>query len=242
MDQIPSEPTVSAHRSRKRALWIRGALTGALVLSALAVLLSREDPAIFGAARAGLFPVASPSPSSTQTAPTPSATLDLMALLPFLQQRSLRVSALAAGETCVTTSGKQGAPELGPALGDGPVYMVGYSIEGTTSYYNDREDGGWYYLKTIWTAPPNFHSIFLLRGRQMDGPNEVRFSEDTTDSPNLQAIFSSDEAGSEASGWLPWIDYVRVRAPGCYGIQVDGRDFSYIIHFRVFDTPHVPKE
>lgn len=241
MDDLPSESPVSAQRSRRRALWIRGALTVALVLGALSVLLSREDPTIFGAVRESLFPVASPSPTSIRASPTPVATFDLKSALPILQQRSLRVSALAAGEPCVAAPGKQVAPELGPALGDGPVYMVGYGTEGMTSIYNGREDGGWYYLKTIWTAPPNFYGAFLLRGRQVDGPNEVRFSEDTTDTPALHAVFSSDNAGSEASGWLPWINYVRVRAPGCYGVQVDGLNFSEVIRFRVLDTPYDPK-
>jgi hypothetical protein len=116
-----------------------------------------------------------------------------------------------------------------------------YGTEGTISYSGGREDGGWYYLKTIWTAPPAFRGVFLLRGRQVDGPNEVRFSEATTDTPALQAVFSSDNAGSEASGWLPWLHYVRVRAPGCYGIQVDGQTFSEIIRFKVVDTPYVPQ-
>jgi hypothetical protein len=38
-----------------------------------------------------------------------------------------------------------------------------------------------------------------------------------------------------------WINYVRVRAPGCYGIQVDGQTFSEIIRFRVVDIPYDPK-
>jgi hypothetical protein len=253
MDDLPSEsfasnpsaPTDdshepdSSHRSPTRVHWIRAALTVMLVAGALTVLLSREDPTFFYAAQQRISYAV--SPPSTQAAPTPSVTRDLMALLPVLQQRSLKAPALAAGEPCVATPGKRAAPELGSALGNGPVYMVGYGKEGTTSYYNVREDGGWYYLKTIWTTPPDFQGIFLLRGRQVDGPNDVRFSEDTTDTPALQAVFSSDSAGSEASGWLPWIDYVRVRAPGCYGIQVDGLNFSYIIRFTVLDTPYDPQ-
>ncbi len=119
--------------------------------------------------------------------------------------------------------------------------MAAYSAEGTSSYYGAREDAGWYYLKTMWMAPPDFHDVFLLRGRQVDGPNEVRFSEVSTPTPGLEAVFTPDDAGSTGSGWLPWIDYVRVRAPGCYGIQVDGLNFSYIIRFKVVDTPYVPQ-
>jgi len=256
MDELPTEPLPteaaptedastlpdSMPSSRMSTPWLRAALTVLLVAATITVLVGPEDSTLFGVARDRLFPPPTTSPTSTQAAPTPVATFDLKTALPILQQRSLRVSALAAGESCVAAPGKQVAPELGPALGEGPLYMVGYGTEGMTSIYNGRDDSGWYYLKTIWTAPPNFHGVFLLRGRQMDGPNEVRFSEDTTDTPALQAVFSSDDAGSEASGWLPWIDYVRVRAPGCYGIQVDGLDFSYIIRFKVIDTPYVPQD
>jgi hypothetical protein len=127
---------------------------------------------------------------------------------------------------------------MGPALGEGPVYMIGYGTDGTKSYYGRREDGGWYYLETIWTAPPDFHSMFLLRGRQVDGPNQVRFSNNFTSAPALEAAWSLGEAGSAASGWLLWIHHVRVRAPGCYGVQVDGLTFSTVIRFRVIDTPY----
>jgi hypothetical protein len=34
---------------------------------------------------------------------------------------------------------------------------------------------------------------------------------------------------------------MRVRAPGCYGIQVDELAFSYIIRFKVLDTPYIPQ-
>jgi hypothetical protein len=220
--------------------WFRAVTTFVLAAAALTVLLAREDPTIFDAAHEKLFPVIT-SPS-TQAAPTPSAPFDLKSAVPILQQRSLRVSALTAGATCVAAPGRQVSPDLGPALGDGAIYMVGSGTEGTNTIYMGRDDGGWYYLKTLWTAPPDVHDVFLLRGRQVDGPDEVRFSEDTTATPDLQAVLSSEPVpGSTPSGWLPWIDYVRVRAPGCYGIQVDGLNFSYIIRFKVVDTPYAPQ-
>jgi hypothetical protein len=234
MDNIPSESTVSAQRSQKRVLWIRGALTALLVAATLTVLLAREAPTFLLTARDRVFPLAAPIPTATAV-PTPS-------VADVLRSRPLRIPALAAGEACVATPAKEVTPDLGPALGDGPVYMVGYGTEGITSYYGGREDGGWYYLKTIWAAPPNFHSVFLLRGRQVDGSNEARFSQDDTATPDPQAVYSSEPVpGSMPSGWLPWVRYVRVRAPGCYGIQVDGQTFSEVIRFKVVDTPYVPQ-
>jgi hypothetical protein len=155
MDDLPSASFLGAGRSWMRAHWIRAALTVVVVVGALTVLLGREDPAFFGAVREGLFPVISPSPTFTAMH-TPRATpapVPVSQLMPLLQQRSLRVSALAAGEACVAAPGRQVTPDLGPALGEGPIYMVGYGVEGTNSIYKSREDGGWYYLKTIWTAP-----------------------------------------------------------------------------------------
>jgi hypothetical protein len=234
MDNIPSESTVNAQRSRKRALWIRGALTTLLVTAALIVLLAREAPTFLLATRDRVFPMAAPVPTATAV-PIPS-------VADVLRARPLHLSALAAGEACVTTSGKEVSPDFGPALGGGPIYMVGYGVEGTTSYYRGREDGGWYYLKTIWTAPPKFHGMFLLRGRQVDGSNEARFSQHDTATPDLQALYFSEPVpGSTPSGWLPWVRYVRVRAPGCYGIQVDGQTYSEVIRFRVLDTPYDPE-
>jgi len=210
MDELPTEPLPteasptedtstlpgSTPSYRIRLPWFRAALTVLLVAATLIVVLGRENPTFFYAAQQRISYAV--SPPSTQAAPTPSATFDLKSALPILQQRSLRVSALAVGTPCVAAPGRQVNPEMSAALGEGPVYMVGYGIEGTTSYCNGREDGGWYYLKTLWTAPPHFHDVFLLRGRQVDGPNEVRFSEDTTDTPTLQAVFTSDGAGSES--------------------------------------------
>jgi hypothetical protein len=211
MDDLPSESPVSTQRSTKRALWIRLALTTLLVAAALTVLLAREAPAFLLTTRDRVFSLAAPVSTAT-TAPTPS-------VADMLRSRPLRLPALAVGEPCVTTPGKQAAPGLSPALGDGPVYMNGYSTEGTTSYYGGWEDEGWYYLKTMWMAPPDLQDLFMLRGHQVDGPNEARFSEVSTPTPGLEAVFSPSDAGSTGSGWLPWINYVRVRAPGCYGIR-----------------------
>jgi hypothetical protein len=45
MDDLSSQSPASAQRSRKRVLWIHGALTTLLVVAALIVLLTREAPA-----------------------------------------------------------------------------------------------------------------------------------------------------------------------------------------------------
>jgi hypothetical protein len=40
------------------------------------------------------------------------------------------------------------------------------------------------------------------------------------------------EGDPQAGGWRGWGGYARFRAPGCYGVQVDGTDFSEVILFK----------
>lgn len=186
-----------------------------------------------------LVVLAACSPSAAAPAPTrlPTPTSSPTDAFTLLHQRTLDLPRLLAGSACPRDPGRKVSPDLGPALGKGPIYLVGYGVQATISYYGGRQDGGWYYLKTLWAAPPGFQDLFLVRGRQINGPNELLFSKGFTASPDQEAEFSSEEGGSTPSGWVPWANYVRVRAPGCYAVQVDGLHFSEVISFQVVDTP-----
>ena len=63
----------------------------------------------------------------------------------------------------------------------------------------------------------------LVRGRQLDGPNELRFNRGLLP-PREMRILPAPQLRTEPS-------FTRVRAPGCYGYQVDGIGFSYLIVF-----------
>jgi hypothetical protein len=82
-------------------------------------------------------------------------------------------------------------------------------------------------------APNN--NFALIRGHQLDGPNELRIGEG--DIP--PAEYRLDPASwATPTGWIGVGVYPRVRAPGCYAFQVDGvnqadgTSFSYLIVFQ----------
>ena len=140
---------------------------------------------------------------------------------------------LASGSPCPTTPGRPLDPALVEVVGDGPVY-VALGVEDTLHYAPAKNFGSqeWAGQKTIWAIQPGFAGLVLVRGRQLDGPNELRFGRG--DVPATELLFHAPgEAQSDPpNGWTYEIDYTRVRAPGCYAYQIDGETFSDVVIFR----------
>jgi hypothetical protein len=61
----------------------------------------------------------------------------------------------------------------------------------------------------------------LVRGRRLDGPQHVRFDSGRHPSLELRIRGSGDHPS-----------FTRLRTGGCYGYQVDGRNYSRVIIFR----------
>ncbi|MDQ6739695.1 MAG: hypothetical protein M3021_04830, partial [Actinomycetota bacterium] len=144
-----------------------------------------------------------------------------------LRQRPLQLPRIAPGSGCPTTPGRQVNPAFGPALGSGPVYPAGFGTVGVANYAGALVEGGWSYYKVLWIADPTYHGPILIRGRQIDGPNEVRF-ERGADPPAELRLTAEAAAGD---GWTNWPSYTRLHAAGCYAYQVDGQSFTRIIFF-----------
>ncbi len=158
-----------------------------------------------------------------------------------LAQRPLKITTLAPGSPCPTSGGKMVAPDFGLALGDGPVYPTGFSSDAVYYYGSALQEGGWYLLKVLWIASPNYRGPALVRGKQIDGPNELRFKEGA-DPPKELRLDTSDTNNRTDQGWSNWPTYTRLRAPGCYAYQVDGVSFSQVIIFRASNAfPPPPK-
>src|SRR5437588_494582 len=60
-----------------------------------------------------------------------------------LRERPLKLPALAPGSACPATGGKMVGPDFGTALGNGPVYPVGFSSDGVYYYRGAVQEGGW---------------------------------------------------------------------------------------------------
>jgi hypothetical protein len=87
----------------------------------------------------------------------------------------------------------------------------------------------------LWFSDPSYQGPWILRGAQLDGTSLVTFG----DPPALTASFvvPPNSLINGAGGYQWWPGTTRVRAPGCYAVQVDGLSFSYDIVFQVVAAP-----
>jgi hypothetical protein len=84
----------------------------------------------------------------------------------------------------------------------------------------------WSGTKRVWLLDTRYAARALIRGYQLDGPNEMRFVLGPRWTPEkyLNPIRELRVEGDTPS-------LTRLRAPGCYAYQVDGRTFSYLVIF-----------
>jgi hypothetical protein len=138
---------------------------------------------------------------------------------------------LSPGAACPRSSGGHVSPDFGTVYGDGPAYASLFQLgsDGIVHYGGSTPEGGWYYAKVLWVVDPKHRERTLIRGHQIDGPHAIGF-EFGPQPPNELRIpiwgTSSD------SNWGNRASESRLRAPGCYAYQADGRDFSAVIVFQ----------
>jgi hypothetical protein len=155
----------------------------------------------------------------------------------YLRRRAVRVPTLPPGTRCPATSSSGDLSMLAPgigtgtAFGPGPVYPVlAHATERAEIFFRyppprDSIDYGsrWSGQKVMWVLARPFRGPALVRGRQLDGPNELRFD---------SGLVPPRERRLRGSGGHPsHPSFTRLRAPGCYAYQVDGLRFSYRIVF-----------
>ncbi len=163
--------------------------------------------------------------------PTPAAGGDAWATL---AARPLHLPTVTPGSPCPIGPAKIVSPAFGTALGVGPIYPVGLGTDALLAYSTLGFSGPWWGQKVLWVGDPAYHGLALVRGRQLDGPNEVRFNDGAD--PAAELRLDSSAPDNTTGGWNNWPSYTRVRAPGCYGYQVDGEGFSLVIPFTAVRT------
>lgn len=162
---------------------------------------------------------------------------DFQALL----RRPLHLPHLAVGATCPTSPEKRVSSDFGIAQGNGPAYAT-IGTEAITSpaifHYADAQhfdngnanNQGWGGQKVLWFVNPSYQGMLLVRGQQIDGSHEMRFSGGFGDQPLSQQLALDTTLGG--SPWPNTASYTRLQAPGCYAYQVDGANFSDVIIFQ----------
>jgi hypothetical protein len=159
--------------------------------------------------------------------------------------RPFHIPRLKAGQSCPRTLGRP-AHDLSPdfgianALGDRPVYPVfdldyvydpsSSARSGSVHFGNAGFVRGWYGIKVLWIAAPTYSGRVLVRGRRTDRRIRLRFGGGRRLPLELRipALRGSGVAGA----WHFRPSLIRIKAPGCYGFQIDGTDFSDVVLFR----------
>jgi hypothetical protein len=102
--------------------------------------------------------------------------------------------------------------------------------DGTVSIRNAQQVNGWYGVKVLWITDPHREKT-LIRGRQLDGRHRMRF--DTDSGAIVPQLKIAGWGTVDGSGWGDRPSMERVRGPGCYGLQADGKTFSTVIVVQV---------
>jgi hypothetical protein len=122
-----------------------------------------------------------------------------------------------------------------PGIGRGPVYPgLGSSGARLTVTPDVQYGSPWAGGKVFWYARPNYRGRALIRGRRLDGPQRLGFNGRQLPARELRIDrydTVSWEGQAPASRGIP--SDVRVRAAGCYGVQIDGTTFSRVVVFTV---------
>lgn len=147
----------------------------------------------------------------------------------YLRQRPVAGASLGPGEACPVTTETGRVGSL-PGLGPGPAYPIGTDpVILITLPPPEGWGTEWTGTKRVWLRVPSYPGRILVRGRQLDGPGEVRFVYG-------RPAFTDENRRNPVrelrlEGYPDYPSLTRVRGPGCYAYQVDGRTFSYRITF-----------
>jgi len=151
--------------------------------------------------------------------------------------RPLHLPLIDAGAPCPVSPKSHvdlGAEGVELLPGPGPAYPnlggTGMTLEFQWPPQGEFYGTGWSGNKVLWWVAGTYHGPVLIRGRQLDGKERLRFERGSPPPLELRIL-----AGA---GYAPWKgardrpSYTRVRAEGCYGYQIDGTTFSRVIVFQ----------
>jgi hypothetical protein len=153
--------------------------------------------------------------------------------------RSLKVPRLQQGAVCPVSSVAKDVDfhrfGIADGYGPGPAYPVGiHAGRLPVAWRTGAFSGAWGGQKVLWWVHPSYRGPVLIRGRQLDGPYRVRFDRGTLPPVELRIGRGVSDGVSDPGRGRP--SYTRVRAPGCYGYQIDGTSFSRVIVFEAVSS------
>ena len=148
--------------------------------------------------------------------------------------RPLHLPTLSSGAPCPVSQAHHLSSTFAPGIGTGPAYAVGFKrgilrFEYPPDPKSQFAGSTWGGQKVLWVVKPSYHGALLIRGRRIDGPQALRFERGVDPPDELRLPI---QPANLTGGWANYPSYTRLRAPGCYAYQVDGKAVSEVIVFR----------
>jgi hypothetical protein len=137
--------------------------------------------------------------------------------------RALHLPSQLPHGRCPVTSAQLVAPGISAAQGAGPVYPV----DAYPTLQILAERAGWRGRAVQWIARPEFSGKVLIRGRRVNGNDQVAFGSSAAAAAELHVIVPR-----HARTWWTGSTNTLVRGPGCFAWQIDGPHFSRVVVFR----------
>lgn len=140
----------------------------------------------------------------------------------------------AQGKRCPASAGHyvQTADFGSMTLGSG-VVRVGIAGAGRPGTgFHPAAFHGWLAVKSHFFSYPRYRGPFLVRARSLRRGGRIRLGATPSQAGRLLV--------PSGSGWREQPDFTFVGSPGCYGWQIDGTTFSYVVVVRILRKYRAP--
>lgn len=138
-----------------------------------------------------------------------------------------------------------GEAPLGPYPGEaklerGPVYAALLRGAPRIAFLSEERmapgSSSWA-VATLWVSRPSYQGPVLVRGGRLDRSGRIGFGRRPREELRLPAGLPwTTQPIDLPPGWRAAEIPTRIRHPGCYAFQVDGRGFSYVLTFAVLQS------
>ena len=144
-----------------------------------------------------------------------------------LRARPIRLPHLLHHDGCPTRAPETVTAGAGSGVRVGPVTAVLGREDGVMSF--QQGSSAWASGKILWLVESDQPAL-LVRGRRLNGRGAVRFRSGSRSGKEL--VLDQDATSTVGPEWRDQPSGPRVKAAGCYGLQVDGPEFQAVIVFR----------
>jgi hypothetical protein len=160
--------------------------------------------------------------------------------------RVLSFPPVVPGGECPVSAPHRISKRFAPVLGSAPVYVGTYAYAGDNTVVempwpapstSPAYGSGWTIAKIVLVMRKELRQPLLVRGQRLDDTGSLGFSGPAARRPFTAIQFPTRKKGIDEGRFKAFGLGVWATAPGCYGVQIDGKTFRRDVVFRVVLSP-----